>query len=187
MPPRAAPSPPPLAPAGGGELLPSIKEIELQQVPAPGPRKASPTPRPGAVPQAAATGAPAGFWIRVAQALLDQIPVVVLVIVSFVGIFLRLPFLGLLVMPLQLAYAFFLLVYAPAMWGATPGMRFLKLAIVSPENRAGQGLGWPKALLRMVGQFVCGMTLGIGYLLVAFTSKKQGLHDMIANTQVVRR
>jgi len=30
------------------------------------------------------------------------------------------------------------------------------------------------------------MTMGIGYLMVAFTERKQALHDMIAGTLVVR-
>jgi uncharacterized RDD family membrane protein YckC len=30
------------------------------------------------------------------------------------------------------------------------------------------------------------MIFNVGYLMVAFTSRKQGLHDMIASTVVVR-
>jgi len=30
------------------------------------------------------------------------------------------------------------------------------------------------------------MIFNIGYLMVAFTARKQGLHDIIAGTQVVR-
>ncbi|MDH4225264.1 MAG: RDD family protein, partial [Deltaproteobacteria bacterium] len=32
-----------------------------------------------------------------------------------------------------------------------------------------------------------GLILGIGFLMVAFTGKKQGLHDMIAGTLVQNR
>ena len=38
----------------------------------------------------------------------------------------------------------------------------------------------------MIGTFVSGVLLMIGYLMVAFTERKQGLHDKIAGTLVVR-
>ena len=58
-----------------------------------------------------------------------------------------------------------------------------------PAQQAGPGpgLGWGPALLRLVGHLVCSLTFGLGYLLVAFTAQKQGLHDLIAKTRVVRR
>lgn len=40
--------------------------------------------------------------------------------------------------------------------------------------------------MRFVGYLVNSFTMGIGYLLIAFTSKKQGLHDLIAKTYVGR-
>lgn len=43
-----------------------------------------------------------------------------------------------------------------------------------------------KAFLRWVGYSISGLTLGIGYLMVAFTKQKQGLHDKIAGTYVIR-
>jgi uncharacterized RDD family membrane protein YckC len=63
----------------------------------------------------------------------------------------------------------------------------MKLAIVSESTVPGQGLGWATAGLRLVGYLVCGVTLGLGYLLVAFSAHKQGLHDLIAKTNVVRK
>jgi len=33
----------------------------------------------------------------------------------------------------------------------------------------------------------CGLILGIGYLMAAFTKKKQALHDLIAQTLVKHR
>jgi uncharacterized RDD family membrane protein YckC len=74
----------------------------------------------------------------------------------------------------------------PATRGDTIGKKMLGLAIVTDQTRPGQGLGWGKAFLRLLGHFVSGLVFSIGYLLVAFTSRKQGLHDMIAGTYVVR-
>jgi uncharacterized RDD family membrane protein YckC len=41
------------------------------------------------------------------------------------------------------------------------------------------------ALREILGKFVSGITLGIGYLMVAFDAHKQGLHDKIADTCVI--
>jgi uncharacterized RDD family membrane protein YckC len=45
-------------------------------------------------------------------------------------------------------------------------------------------------LLRATGRYfaktISGLILFIGFIMVAFTEKKQGLHDMIAGTLVVR-
>jgi hypothetical protein len=41
------------------------------------------------------------------------------------------------------------------------------------------------ALREILGKFLDGLTLGIGYLMVAFTAKKRGLHDIIADTVVI--
>ncbi len=42
------------------------------------------------------------------------------------------------------------------------------------------------ALLRYVGRFVSALVLMIGYIMAAFTEKKQGLHDIIASTLVLK-
>jgi uncharacterized RDD family membrane protein YckC len=40
-----------------------------------------------------------------------------------------------------------------------------------------------KATVRVFGRWVCGLTLGLGYLFAAFHPQKRGLHDMIAGTR----
>ena len=42
------------------------------------------------------------------------------------------------------------------------------------------------ALLRYVGRFVSAITLMVGYIMAAFTEKKQALHDIIASTLVLK-
>ena len=43
-----------------------------------------------------------------------------------------------------------------------------------------------RATGRHFGQIISGLLLGIGYLMIAFTEKKQGLHDMMAGCLVLR-
>ena len=47
-------------------------------------------------------------------------------------------------------------------------------------------LGYGAALLRLIGYLASAMILYVGFLMVAFTDRKRGLHDMIAGTVVVR-
>ena len=42
------------------------------------------------------------------------------------------------------------------------------------------------ACLRYVGYIASGLIFGIGYLMIAFSAEKKGLHDNIANTVVVK-
>jgi uncharacterized RDD family membrane protein YckC len=44
-----------------------------------------------------------------------------------------------------------------------------------------------KALIRNLGKIISGIILYIGYIMAGFTEKKQALHDMIANTLVVKK
>ena len=51
----------------------------------------------------------------------------------------------------------------------------------------GEKLDFVKALIRNVSKIVSTVILLVGYLLAAFTEKKQALHDMIAGTLVVKK
>ena len=180
-----APSPADAAPAGG-ELLSSIRDIDLAPVPPPVPR---PNPVATPVAKAATTGKvePAGFWLRVAASLLDSIPFLLLAATQFAVAFFVSPRLAGLVSLVQIAYGLLVVLVLPALKGTTPGKRLMKLAIVSETTGPGEGLGWTTAALRLVGYLVCSVTFGLGYLLVAFSAHKQGLHDLIAKTNVVRK
>lgn len=50
----------------------------------------------------------------------------------------------------------------------------------------GNRIGFGKATGRYFGKILSGLILGIGFLMAAFTERKQALHDMLAGTLVVR-
>ena len=50
----------------------------------------------------------------------------------------------------------------------------------------GEPIDLGAACLRYVGYLASGLILGIGYLMIAFSAEKKGLHDNIANTVVVK-
>ena len=71
-----------------------------------------------------------------------------------------------------------------AMWGRTPGKALLKIAVVA-EGSNTPGIGFGKAIIRMVGYVLSSVILCIGFLMAAFGDKR-ALHDRIAGTRVVR-
>jgi len=124
----------------------------------------------------------AGFWRRFAAYLLDGLILnVASWILGFTFSFLPL-WLGSLV---GIAFAIGSVIYFPAFWvwqGATPGKMLMGVKIVKTD---GSPIGIGTAILRYVGYFVSALILFIGYLMIAWDGKKQGLHDKIAGTYVV--
>ena len=68
--------------------------------------------------------------------------------------------------------------------GGTPGKLMLQLQVLDSE---GKRLGRKQALGRYFGQFLTGLTLGVGYLLPLWDSEKRALHDMVADTRVMKQ
>jgi uncharacterized RDD family membrane protein YckC len=72
-----------------------------------------------------------------------------------------------------------------ATWGTTPGKRMLGLRIV--DAATGFPMSASQVGLRTLGYIVCFSTFGLGFLPMFFSRKKQGLHDLMANTVVVEK
>ena len=75
--------------------------------------------------------------------------------------------------------------YIGMVWkkGATLGKMAVGIVI---KRTDGSSLSLKRTLLReIVGKFVSNITLCIGYLVAVFNPKKQGFHDMIADTVVI--
>ncbi|MEK6681978.1 MAG: RDD family protein, partial [Nitrospirota bacterium] len=139
-----------------------------------------------------------GFWIRLAAAFVDGI--ILLIVQSIFGFFVGMgvgmgsvmrggiPEEGQM---LSGIIAFFVTIFIGIAYsvffvgwrGQTPGKMALKLKIIQIN---GEEMTYGKAFLRWIGYSISGLTLGIGYFMVAFTKQKQGLHDKIAGTYVIR-
>ena len=60
----------------------------------------------------------------------------------------------------------------------------LRIKVIRTDGRQ---INYGRAALREVlGKFISSVLLCIGYLMVAFDSQKQGLHDKIADTYVIK-
>jgi uncharacterized RDD family membrane protein YckC len=76
--------------------------------------------------------------------------------------------------------------YGAVMWklrGATVGGIIFDLHVVRVDGRP---MDWPTAVLRALSCFLSLAVAGLGFFWIAFDDNKQGWHDKIANTVVVR-
>jgi uncharacterized RDD family membrane protein YckC len=131
-----------------------------------------------------------GFWIRVVAYLIDAIVlnIVLWLLTVITGLRLisytatdhlePLPILA----PLVVNWLYFALMESSER-GATLGKMAVGLRVVTGEGRR---LSFANATGRYFAKFISALILGIGFLMVAFTERKRGLHDMIANTLVVK-
>lgn len=141
-----------------------------------------------------------GFWIRVVAYLLDSVilsvittPIVIIFLLPavlkaidqinrnqepplelFASLFIIIP----LVWILQWLYEALL---TSSSWQGTVGKRVVRLKVT---DAAGNRISFGRATGRFFGKIVSGMIMDIGFIMVAFTERKQGLHDMIAGTLV---
>ena len=142
----------------------------------------------------------AGFWIRVIAYLIDKVILWTFSLLLFV--------LGALALNTNTALsnsgdifntmgsAFFLAYYATITFvnmlyftyfhgtiGQTPGKKLLGIRVI---QKSGAPMTLGIAFLRWVGYIVSGLVLYLGFIWVALSSRKQGWHDMIAGTCVVK-
>lgn len=137
----------------------------------------------------------AGFWIRFVAKFVDSL---VLWLVNFVMGFVAALMAGLMdatgreTFFLGIQIVLFLMQFAISagytIWflgkhGATPGKMACRLKVVTSD---GDPVSYARACGRHFSEMLSGVLLGIGYLMVAFDSEKQALHDRICNTRVVK-
>lgn len=67
--------------------------------------------------------------------------------------------------------------------GQTPGKMLFRLKVVQVD---GQAVTYGRALLRSLCWILSLLLFGIGFLMIACTRQKRGLHDMLAGTSVIR-
>jgi uncharacterized RDD family membrane protein YckC len=131
-----------------------------------------------------------GFWIRVVAYVIDVI-LVGIVLGVVMGVFgLRQvnpddlsdidPRVNLLTI---LVFWLYFALLESSERGATVGKMAMGLRVVTGE---GKRLTFLNATGRFFARILSGAIFCIGYIMVAFTDRKRGLHDMIANTVVIK-
>lgn len=82
-----------------------------------------------------------------------------------------------------LLFPVFYYVYLHGAYGQTFGKMALQIRVLRED---GSPIGYGKSFLRWLGYFVCDVTLNLGYVWAAFDPRKQGLHDKLCRTIVVK-
>ncbi len=88
---------------------------------------------------------------------------------------------------LAIAFPMLCLIYFVFFWGsrgATPGKSLLAIVVESEEGES--PIGYRRAALRALGYVASLLMMGFGFVLIAFSDDKRGLHDRIAGTRVMR-
>jgi uncharacterized RDD family membrane protein YckC len=83
---------------------------------------------------------------------------------------------------LVIVWLYFALLESSA-WQATVGKKAVGLRVTDLN---GNRISFLRASGRFFAKFISWAIMLIGYLMIAFTAKKQGLHDMIASTLVLK-
>lgn len=91
---------------------------------------------------------------------------------------------GLMVLNMIFIFAFLLYgaIFESGKWQATPGKRITGLKVTALN---GGKISMGKGILRGIGKIVDTLTYGIGFVMILWTKKRQGLHDKIASTVTV--
>ena len=130
-----------------------------------------------------------GFWVRVVASVVDSI--VLTLVFGIVGALTGIDFFdndpdrfdwaanG---AELLISWLYEALMTSSAR-GATLGKMAVGLRVVTEQ---GGRLTFARASGRFFAKIVSAIVLCIGFLMVAFTDRKRGLHDMIASTLVVK-
>lgn len=166
-------------------------------LPGTGPLSASPYSAPASAVGMASgvvTGAEvvyAGFWKRVAAYVVDSLLLgVASMVVSFATTLLTFAGSSNMQMAGQLVGSVLGLVIGLAYYawfhastgGATPGKMAVGIKVV---RTSGERISLLRAVARYFATLLSGLILLIGYIMAAFTQRKQALHDMLCDTLVV--
>jgi uncharacterized RDD family membrane protein YckC len=140
-----------------------------------------------------------GFWIRVVASLVDDVIRSAVVIPMFLLFLLPglrtmserdwderylAPFLAMLLLALALAVVgawLYEALLTSSSWQGTVGKRLLSLRVTDLE---GNRISFARATGRFFAKILSRMIWHIGFIMVAFTQRKQGLHDFLAGTLV---
>jgi uncharacterized RDD family membrane protein YckC len=118
----------------------------------------------------------ASFWARFVAMIIDAVIVAAasgLVAAGTMGAGIVLSFFG------PWLYEAFML---SSEWQATVGKRAMSIVVTGVD---GSRISFARATGRHFAKYISACILGIGFIMAAFTARKQALHDLIAETLVI--
>ena len=165
--------------------------VALSEVPGVGTASSVPGGAASAVAPVSGAGAAdssyAGFWIRLAAYILDVIILGIPIAILRFALNPSDPSSGHPVLAFVLTIAIEVAYFA-GFWSsglqATLGQKICGLRVVSANDFGKISFG--RATSRFFAMILSGLIFCIGFFMIAFTERKQGLHDMIAGTYVIK-
>ena len=133
----------------------------------------------------------AGFWIRLGASLIDSVLLLVALAIPLTWIYGTQYWVdpelqsGLWHILLNYVLPIAVTVWFWVKYLGTPGKLLLGLHVV--DARTGRALSTPQAIGRYLAYYVSALPLLLGFIWVAFDPKKQGFHDKLAGTVVIRQ
>jgi uncharacterized RDD family membrane protein YckC len=137
----------------------------------------------------------AGFALRCAAAVIDTVIYLAVLLLVICGLSLiistrggdnpqALAMISLLAGFVVLAFDYLYRVFFIGYCGQTPGKMTTRIKVVRCN---GDEVGFGAAIFReVIGKFISTLLLLTGYIMVGFDEHKQGLHDKIADTYVIK-
>ncbi len=135
----------------------------------------------------------AGFWIRIGASIVDSIImflVIIPIVVVYYGTdqymaaFKNGSYLGWFDIVMSWIFPFVATIWFWRYKQATPGKIVFSLKVL--DEQSGQPLSMQQSLIRYLGYIVCTFSLFVGFIWIAFDPKKQGWHDKMARSVVVK-
>jgi uncharacterized RDD family membrane protein YckC len=127
-----------------------------------------------------------GFWLRLISMFFDNTLLLILFTAVLLGAFkLVAPaYFGMVTVVFSLVFPipFYVLFWMKK--GATPGKLVLKQKVV--DAKTGELPSMKQSIIRYFGYTISLMPLFLGFIWIAFDKKKQGWHDKLAGTVVIR-
>ena len=131
----------------------------------------------------------AGFWVRTLATIIDSILwfIVMTPVVYIFGLDADLADASLIYSTTDVVSSLALAAFSIVCWlkfAGTPGKRLLKLKVLDAQT--GQHISLQQAVLRYLMYIPSMVVFCLGFFWVGFDSKKQGWHDKVAKTYVVK-
>ncbi|EGZ51346.1 RDD family protein [Neisseria wadsworthii] len=136
----------------------------------------------------------AGFWIRTVAVIIDTIILMIVILPLMYLIYGDAYF----AVSDEIRYSFgfwdtflnhiFPAIFTLFFWNkfaATPGKMLLALKVV--DAKTGEDIDLRQSIIRYIGYFIAILPLFLGLIWVAFDKRKQGWHDKMAGTVIVRK
>lgn len=127
------------------------------------------------------------FWWRLLAITIDTIIVYLgLILVSTISVLTGLEFIsGIGTILSYIVPVLYFAIMESSSAQASLGKMMLGMKVINADT--GQKIGFWRAFGRYFAKVLNAIILFIGYIMALFTERKQGLHDLISNTLVIRR